>query len=211
MAFALLILSVVPILMVLLLGNWDDTILVCCGIGAAVAASVVEIAAERGLFATGLEVPLAARTFLLVALVEEYLKYQAVLIRCGPTVKPSGLMKASVLCALGFGSIENFLYISGFVTTLNGNYLVAASLSRFFLPLTMHIAIAPTLISGLCIKSFKPAAGITLATLFHGLYDYLSYSPSSNSIRIAYVVIAIGGFISATIYKKSSPTGELKT
>ena len=39
--------------MVLLLGNWDDAVLVCCGISAALAASLVEIGAERSFARNG--------------------------------------------------------------------------------------------------------------------------------------------------------------
>jgi hypothetical protein len=203
-AFSLLLLSVFPILMVLLLGKWDDAVVVCGGIAAAIPASIIEIAADRNLLSMGLELSLAAKSFFFFAAVEEFLKYQVIALRYQRPFEPRRLVKASVLCAIGFGSTENFFYVTGFLHSLNQNDLIALSMLRIFMPFLLHLTTAPVLILGLWMKPFRPIAGITLAILIHGSYDFLVFSGEPNNMRIAYIILLFAGVTSAIIYRKSA-------
>jgi RsiW-degrading membrane proteinase PrsW (M82 family) len=200
----LLVLVVSPMLAIAMAGGWNETVLLCCGIGAAIVAAVLEGAIDRALNGYGVTLGGNARTFLLFVPVEECLKYFAILTALRPLPNSKKLVQASVVCAVGFGATENFFYVTGFSSVLFGTELVAASMLRVFMPFAMHLVNGPILVSGYCVGKFRPVAGIALATLFHGFYDAFVSMPTVAATRIAYAIILVGFIISAFIYKTAS-------
>jgi len=198
------VIVILPIPIVALIGNRDDLVLLAYGVGIALLAAGIEIGAEKALAGAGLTLGFGLRAFLLFGLVEESLKLFAITAARRPTPRGSRLVRAALVCAVGFASTENAIYVIGFSKTLVGANLAAASLIRMFLPLAFHLADAPLLVSGYIVKGFKPVAGLVLATLLHGFYDLFASAPIGAGARVAYMVIVVGFFASAAIFRKAA-------
>jgi RsiW-degrading membrane proteinase PrsW (M82 family) len=201
---AFLLFAALPVLVVAIAGDWDKTYAICCGVGAAVASLGVETTVNDILLTHDLKVGVGLKTFALTGLVEELLKYLSLAWFIGLSQGGRTVVSRSVFCAIGFACTENFLYTSGFWHTLdNTDVSKLLSLLRFFMPFMLHVTAGPILVSGHCIKGFRPVAGLVLASIYHGTYDFILATPWHDAQRIAYILIVGGLVTSAIIFRKA--------
>jgi hypothetical protein len=200
-----LLFAVLPILIIAVMGDWDKITATCCGIAAAIASIAVEKTIGQEFALHGFPLMGGLRAFLLFGFTEELLKYASLTTASCLTNKGRWAVQASIFCGVGFASIENFLYTSGFWHALGATESFSAlSLLRFFMPFMMHVAAGALLASGYCIRGFRPIGGLFLATAYHGTYDAMLGTSSQAGITIAYLLI-LGGFVtSAFIYRNAS-------
>ena len=142
--------------------------------------------------------------FLVIALSEEFFKYLVIKIKVinSPDLdEPLDIMLYMVISALGFAALENVLYLFSptsqmpFSTLVNRTLMV--SLIRFIGATFLHTLCSATIGYSLAIsfcevkrKYQSIAAGIIMATLLHGLYDF-SIITLSGYLRIAIPVVVI--------------------
>ncbi len=204
----LLLFSILPILTVATIGDRDKTIPTFCGVAAAIAALFI----EREIIATfdfyRLSITAGIRAFVVFGATEEILKYLTLSVGWGLSRGGRAVVQASIFSAIGFASIENFLYMSGYWRAFgDSDAFTAHSLLRFFMPFMMHLTAGPILMSGYSIQQFRPVGGLTLAMLYHGTYDAILMLSSPFALRGAYLLI-IGGFVvSALIYRNARDEG----
>jgi RsiW-degrading membrane proteinase PrsW (M82 family) len=200
----MLILVVSPIPIVAMVGDWDDDVLLCWGIGMAFLAAGIEVGVDKAFNDAGLPLNLGAKALLLYGLVEESLKYFAITTARYPLPQGRRLVGVAVACAVGFASTENFFYVSGFSKVIHGRDLEVASMARIFLPFVFHLVNAPLLVCGHIVERFKPIAGVALATLLHWFYDFFLSAQNEAGVKAGYVVIVVGFLLSAATFRKAS-------
>ena len=204
MEIAFLLFAALPVLAVAIAGDRDKVVATCCGIGAALAAYGVETTINDFLAAHSLRLFNGLKMFAMIGFVEEFLKYLTLAWFLGLSEGGRAVVSKSVFCAIGFACAENFLYTSGFWHHLdNPDVSKILSLLRFFMPFMMHVTAGPILVSGHCIKGFRPVGGLVLATLYHGTYDFILTTPWDDAQRVAYLLIVGGLFTSALIYRNA--------
>lgn len=209
MSAPFLLFSILPVLVVVIMAGWDKTILACCGMGAAIASYAIETAVDHALVARSVHLTDGLLAFLLFGFTEEATKYVALGMTATFNRVGRQVVQASIFCAIGFASVENFLYISGFWHALGDSEAFSVlSLLRFFMPFMMHLVNGPILVSGHCIKRFRPLGGLFLATLFHGTYDATLMTPSPYAFKTAYLLIVGGFVVSALIYRNANDGKE---
>lgn len=198
-----------PLLVTTLLGTYDATIIVIYGIAASAVAWAVETTISQIAVDLGISLSPAAKAFLFIALVEELVKFGAIVAAIKPHSSPKRIIVDGVLCAIGFASAENFLYVVAFKESMNEVYsLFAFSMTRLLAPFIMHLSGAPILVVGLCFKQFNPSAGIGLAVLYHGAYDALIAKASPSAFRMAYALVILGCITSGFIFKRCNAFGS---
>jgi RsiW-degrading membrane proteinase PrsW (M82 family) len=124
--------------------------------------------------------------FLVIALSEEFFKYLVVRMKVvdSPHLdEPLDVMLYMVVAALGFAAVENVLYLFAPVGQMSFNQLISRTLIvdliRFvgatFLHTLCSAVIGYSLAISFCevkTKRWSVAAGIIMAVLLHGLYDF---------------------------------------
>src|SRR5260370_4249270 len=204
-----LLFAVLPIIVVIMLGSWDDFTPTCCGIAAAVLSIRVETSIYYAFTEYRLHLTFGQQAFALFGFPEEILKYLSLAMVSQLNASGRRVVKNGIFCGIGFASIENFLYTVGFLHSIaDTGVFAAASLLRFFLPFMMHSVTGPILVSGHCIKGFRPVGGISLAVLFHGTYDTVASSSSLNTVGIEVIFLLFGFVAAALIYRNAKDTRE---
>lgn len=202
---AFLLFAALPVLVVSITGDRNKIVTTLCGVAAAGASYAVETLLIGGLTASGIRISIGLEAFVVIALPEEGLKYLALAVIVGFATSGKQIVINSVFCALGFASAENFLYTIGLRQVHGTTDLFSLlSLFRFFMPFMMHVAAGPLLVSGHCIRGWRPLAGLALALVFHGAYDAVLMLSWPASLRIAYLLIIAGLIASAFVYRHAT-------
>ena len=142
--------------------------------------------------------------FLIIALSEEFFKYLVIrmkVINSPELDEPLDIMLYMVVAALGFAALENVLYLFAPMGQMSFNQLIGRTLFvdfvRFigatFLHTLCSAIVGYSLAISFCevkIKYIYPTAGILMATLLHGLYDF-SIMTLGGYIKFAIPVVII--------------------
>jgi protease PrsW len=171
------------------------------GVAVAVPAGLIEY-----LFEWGTGIPMSGNllgafvgSFFIVAPVEEVAKYLAVRVKAYRAAAFNEVMDGivySVAAALGFATIENIFYVFQFGT--------ATGLFRAFFSVPLHALCGGIIGYYLGMKKVQKeqkkyfvAAGLLIAILFHGAYDFVLFSETFLGLLIVPIMVAL--FI---VYKK---------
>lgn len=204
MSLWMLIVVIAPAPIMAAIGKRDDLVFVVWGVIVAAMAAAVENGTDAALKSVHMSLPPGVRPFLIYGLIEESVKFAALRTARYPAPEGRALLRAALVCALGFACAENALYVVGFAHKLSGLNLATASLVRLFLPLTFHLVAAPLLVSGYIVRGFKPLGGLALAALAHGCYDFFLSDPGGSGVRAAYLTIVVCFFASAAISRRAT-------
>lgn len=142
--------------------------------------------------------------FLVISFSEEIFKYLVIRIKIvnSPDLdEPVDVMLYMVIAALGFAALENVLYLFAPIDRLSFNDLInrtlLVSLIRFIGATFLHTLCSAIIGYSLAIsfceakkKYWTIAAGIIMATVLHGLYDF-SIMTLGGYLKIAIPVIVI--------------------
>ncbi len=171
------------------------------GVGVAVPAALLEYFFEwaSGVPMTGNILGAFVGSFFIVAPVEEVAKFLAVRVKAYNAPAFNEVMDGivySVAAALGFATIENVSYVL--------EYGAATGVLRAFLSVPLHALCGGIIgyylgmkkVYGHEKKSFV-AAGIMIAILFHGAYDFVLFSGTALGVLIVPIMVWL--FI---VYKK---------
>jgi RsiW-degrading membrane proteinase PrsW (M82 family) len=171
------------------------------GVGVAVPAGLIELLFEwaTGIPMTGNLLGAFIGSFFVIAPVEEVAKYLSVRVKAYNSPSFNEVMDGivySVAGALGFATIENIFYVF--------QYGAATGIFRAILSVPLHALCGGIIGYYLGMKKthveegkYFVAAGLLIAILFHGAYDFVLFSGTFLGILI--VPIMIGLFI---VYKK---------
>ena len=163
------------------------------GILAAVPAGLIELFFERasGVPMTGNMLGAFIGSFFIVAPVEEIAKYLSVRVKAYNSPSFNEVMDGivySVAGALGFATIENVMYVFQFGA--------ATGLFRAFLSVPLHALCGGIIGYYLGMKKVHKeekksfiAAGLIIAILFHGAYDFVLFSESFLGVLIVPIMI----------------------
>lgn len=180
-----------------------------CGMLAAVPA----VLAEAGIInlLNELKLPLIFLTFLsafvAIALIEEIFKYGVVKIKVlnHPELdEPVDVMLYMIIAALGFAAAENVLVLSSLEPNFLFKEMVAASILRFWGATFLHALCSGTLGYFLALSIFKARgkgitliAGLVIAVLLHGLYNFsIMELAGSFSFLIPIIILTtLAGFL----------------
>jgi len=154
-------------------------------------------------------VSIAIRAFLLVALIEELVKYAALRLYAYPKKsfdEPLDGIVYGVVASMGFATAENILYIYQANETGNG---VSVAILRMFLAVPAHATFG--VIMGYFAGKAKFAAknksrllvqGLIWSIIFHGTYDFflfLQKSPAIINHEIADILLFLGAVVSLIV------------
>lgn len=145
--------------------------------------------------------------FLIIAFSEEFFKYLVIKLKVisSPHLdEPLDIMLYMVISALGFAAVENVLYLFAPAGPMSFNQLIDRTLIidlvRFIGAIFLHTlcsaVIGYSLAISFCQVKFRKsslAAGILMATLLHGLYDF------SIMTLYGYMELAIPAIIILTL------------
>jgi RsiW-degrading membrane proteinase PrsW (M82 family) len=171
------------------------------GVAVAVPAALIEYLFERGtgIPMTGNILGAFIGSFFIVAPVEEVAKYLAVRVKAYNSPSFNEVMDGIVYCvaaALGFATIENVFYVF--------EYGAATGIVRALFSVPLHALCGAIIGYYLGMKKvhkeekkYFVAAGIIIAILFHGAYDFVLFSETFLGILIVPIMIWL--FL---IYKK---------
>jgi protease PrsW len=140
--------------------------------------------------------PVALGCFLVIGPVEELLKFAAVrlwIYRDPEFDEPlDGIIYASA-ASLGFASLENIFYVVDFSHGLNIRW--AALGLRSFLALPGHVIFGAVWGYALGRRKFDPTypvwSRVALASLLHGLYDFVLIFPPTRPLILLYMSIMV--------------------
>ena len=140
--------------------------------------------------------------FLGVALVEEFLKYLAVrekVLRSPEFDEPVDAMLYMIIAALGFAALENILLFLRLGTEFLVREALAISVFRFLGATFLHTLCSGTVgfflalsFSNLKKKSWLIGAGIGIASLLHGLYNFSIMEMEGGPKMLIPIIILIG-------------------
>ena len=141
-------------------------------------------------------IPLAIGCFLIIGPCEELAKFLAVrlvMFRSKEFDEPlDGIIYASA-AALGFASLENVFYVIDFTHGLGIRW--AALGLRSFLALPGHIIFGSVWGYALGRKKFDPSypvwSRVLLASLLHGVYDFVLIFPPTRPLILLYMSIMV--------------------
>lgn len=149
--------------------------------------------------------------FVVIALVEEVLKYLAVRVMVFNSYEldePLDIMLYMVVVALGFAALENILYLFSPIDNLSFNTIItttiAISFIRFIGATFLHTLCSALLGYFLIISFFNlkkrlvlTIIGISLATILHGLYNFsiITLKSPINFIIPTIIIIGLAIFI----------------
>jgi RsiW-degrading membrane proteinase PrsW (M82 family) len=171
------------------------------GVAVAVPAGIIEYLFEwgTGIPMTGNMLGAFIGSFFVVAPVEEVAKYFAVRVKAYRAASFNEVMDGIVYCvaaALGFATIENVFYVFQFGA--------ATGLFRAFLSVPLHAMCGAIIGYYLGMKKvykedkkYFVGAGLLIAILFHGAYDFVLFSETFLGVLIVPIMIWL--FI---VYKK---------
>jgi RsiW-degrading membrane proteinase PrsW (M82 family) len=163
------------------------------GVGVAVPAAIIELLFERGLGVpmTGNVLGAFVGSFVIVAPVEEVAKFLSVRVKAYNSPSFNEVMDGivySVAAALGFATIENIIYVF--------EYGAATGIFRAIFSVPMHALCGGVIGYYLGMKKMYKeekkhfvAAGVMVAILFHGAYDFVLFSETFLAIFIVPIMI----------------------
>jgi protease PrsW len=146
--------------------------------------------------ATGSFIEAVLYCFVIIAPVEEFLKYRTVrsgAYRSAEFNEPMDGVVYMSSAAIGFATLENALYMQGF-----GPVVLAI---RMLLSTFLHVACSSIIGYYLGLGRFRPPAerrrmilrGFALAILIHGAYDFLAlYQPIASLLALLLMLTGIG-------------------
>ena len=197
-----LIFSVIPFAIVFSLGYRNYIIALICGCIAAWIAVPIEFLISRALDYSNIGSYVLFNAFLAAAIPEEILKFFIITSTKIKIKNPKEIVILMMLTGLGFGTLENIFYISHFPESGNELMVIVFMVTRFLLPLMMHLLCGIISSSGILFQSFNRIVSLTLAILFHGLYDaILMKELHVVSDQIALIILIIGAGISTIILR----------
>ena len=197
-----LILSVIPFAIIFSLGYRNYIVALVCGGIAAWIAVPVEFLIDRAISYSNMGSLVLVQAFLGAAIPEELLKFLLITFTKVKIKNPKEIVVLMMLTGLGFGTLENIFYISHFPEAGNELMVIVFMVTRFLLPLMMHLLCGIIASAGILFKSFNKIGALTVAIIFHGLYDaILMKELHIVSDRIALIILLIGAAISTIILR----------
>ena len=162
-------------------------------------AAIPAVFIQLGFF--DLSLPPLINIFIGVALVEESLKYLVVrlkVLRSSELDEPLDIQLYMIVAALGFAALENILkFLSPDVFDLGLTETLVVTGFIFITSTFLHALASGTLGYFLALSFFEPkrqfilfVAGLSLATLLHGLYNFAIMKIEEN-LSFAIVVIVL--------------------
>ena len=194
MTLPALIFSVIPFSIIISLGYKNYTIALICGVLAGFIALPIETLLQLTLNYVSGYTSIFVSAFVCAAIPEEILKFSILMFTKLKVKNPREIVILLILTGLGFGTIENILYIirhNGQNTDLPVLFLM---ILRVLLPLSMHMLCGSIAATGILFKNFNKPIGVTLAIIFHGLYNAViirQFDLISNRLVIAMLVFGI--------------------
>jgi RsiW-degrading membrane proteinase PrsW (M82 family) len=144
---------------------------------------------------------IAAACFFVIGPLEELVKFTAVrafVYRSPEFNEPLDGIIYAAAAALGFASVENVFYVVDFTGgSLRLNWETLGV--RAFLSLPGHVIFATTWGAALGRRKFDPRAPVVsrlaLASLLHGLYDFLLLYPPTHVLIVLYMFLLAPGVV----------------
>lgn len=137
------------------------------------------------------------------ALIEEYLKYLVIklkVLRNSELDEPFDVFLYMIISALGFAALENILLLSNYPVSSIAEKVGGLMVSRFIFATFLHALSSGLLGIFLCFSFFYLkdrklifGAGLLLATLFHGFYNFfiIKIQRVENFILPTIIILAI--------------------
>lgn len=197
-----IIFAAIPFAILISSGNKNFIISIICGAIAAWVAVPTEFLLNHLLLGTNLASYVLVQAFIFAAIPEEMLKFYILTSTKLKIQNPKEIVTLMMLAGLGFGTIENIFYISRFSETGNDIAVFLLLLIRYIMPLMMHILCGIIASTGIIYKNISKFGGLTIAIIFHGLYDAILMKEIyvvSNQISLA--ILIVGALISAVVLR----------
>jgi RsiW-degrading membrane proteinase PrsW (M82 family) len=171
MTLPALIFSVIPFSIVISLGYKNYTIALICGVLAGFIALPVETLLQFTLNYVSGYTSIFVSAFVCAAIPEEILKFSILMFTKLKIKNPREIVILLILTGLGFGTIENILYIIHHDAKNTDLPVIFLMILRVLLPLSMHMLCGAIAATGILFKNLNKSMGVTLAIIFHGLYN----------------------------------------
>ena len=191
-------LSLIPIITIIIVCNRNYNFFLISGLLASATSFVIELTLKSLIQSDYINPFIHA--FILTALIEELNKYY-VSKYIGCFNLKCNFFICGMILGLGFGCAENLLYTFNLYNKSgDSNIYYIIILSRFFVPLFLHMHLGVFLLLSFQFKKIKTVGGFFLAVIFHGLNNFFAFT--QTSIQSNYILLILLFFIVAFIYKQ---------
>lgn len=163
----------------------------------------------------------AANYFLIVAISEEFVKFQAMKIAIAghrEFDEPVDAMIYMITSAIGFATMENILTNIGITVRQSANmfdHIVLNTLMRFYGPTFLHVLCSAIVgyffaLAFFRKKKYFTLIGFFIAVLLHGLFDYFIILNELLGLMGAFALLAIMVFVVSKICFKHLKKEQIK-